>query len=258
MKKIILRIGLALIILVVLGILAVSLFLDGAVKRGVETFGPKLTQVSVKLDKVSLSILSGGGTIQGLVVGNPQGFETPQAISVGRATLALEPRSLLSDKVVIRKMEVISPEVTFEGGFAGNNLSRILSNVEKTTGGGSGSETNAPAEPAGPSKKFQVDEFTLTGVKVHLSLSGMGGKTLPVVIPDIHLTNLGQGPEGITAGELVKLVLTEIEQGAIKAADHAVADLGKGAGNLTKDLGKSAGGSVSNITKSLGDMFKKK
>ncbi|MGN6555852.1 MAG: hypothetical protein ACTHLW_19265 [Verrucomicrobiota bacterium] len=257
MKKIILRIGLALIILVVLGILAVSLFLDGAVKRGVETFGPKLTQVPVHLDKVSLSILSGGGTIQGLVVGNPQGFETPQAISVGRATLALEPRSLLSDKVVIRKMEVISPEVTFEGGFAGNNLSRILSNVEKTTGGG-GSETNAPAEPAGPSKKLQVDEFTLTGVKVHLSLSGMGGKTLPVVIPDIHLTNLGQGPEGVTAGELVKLVLTEIEQGAIKAADHAVADLGKGASNLTKDLSKSAGGSVSNITKSFGDMFKKK
>ena len=83
MKKLIIRLLIALVVVVILAVLAVGLFLDGAIKRGVETFGPKLTKVDIKLQSVSLSLLSGAGTIKGLVVGNPEGFKTPSAISVG-------------------------------------------------------------------------------------------------------------------------------------------------------------------------------
>src|ERR1035437_10029823 len=100
MKKLIIRLLIALVVVVILAVLAVGLLLDGAVKRGVETFGPKLTKVDIKLQSVSLSLLSGAGTIKGLLVGNPEGFKTPSAIRVGEATLALKPGSLLSDKIV--------------------------------------------------------------------------------------------------------------------------------------------------------------
>src|SRR5690349_11115539 len=102
MKKIIFRLLIALFVLFILALLAVRLFLDAAIKRGVETVGPMVTKVDVKLDSASLSLLSGSGKIKGLVVGNPAGFKTPSAISVGTASLALEPRSLLSDKIVIK------------------------------------------------------------------------------------------------------------------------------------------------------------
>ncbi|HLP76012.1 MAG TPA: hypothetical protein VK327_03775 [Candidatus Paceibacterota bacterium] len=257
MKKILLKVVIGLVILIILGVLAVSLFLDSGVKRGVETFGPQLTKVSVKLDNVSISMLSGSGSIKGLVVGNPEGYKTPQAISVGSATLALKPMSVLGDKIIINKIEVIEPEITFEGGLTGNNLSKILSNLEESMGGGS---TNAPAgeKGSGPSRKLQVDDFLIKGAKVNVSIAGTGGKSIPVVIPDIHLTDLGTGPEGITAAELTKRALSAIEKGALKAASSAIGDIGKGAENLTKDLGKTATGSVSNITKGLGDIFKKK
>lgn len=256
MKKILLAAIIAVVVLVVAGVLAVTLFLDGAVKRGVETFGPKLTKVSVKLDGVNISILSGSGSMKGLVVGNPEGFKTPQAISVGSATLALKPGSLLGDKIIINKIELLSPEITFEGGFGGNNLSKILSNLEEATGGTS---TNAAAEPnEGPNQKLQVDEFTIRSAKVHVSVTGMAGKTLAVVIPDIHLTGLGTGPDGITAAELTKRVIKAIEQGAIKAADGAMAELGKQATGLSKDLGKQATGTVTNITGGIKDLLKKK
>ena len=69
-------------------------------------------KVQVKLDSVNLSLLSGSGKVQGLIVGNPEGFKTPQAISVGAASLALQPASLLADKIVVESINVQAPEIT--------------------------------------------------------------------------------------------------------------------------------------------------
>src|SRR5438094_653354 len=121
MKKIVARILLGLVILLVLALVAMGLFLDSALKRSVETVGPLLTKVDVKLERVSLSILSGSGKIKGLVVGNPDGFKTPHAISVGAASVVLAPGSVFSDKVVVKSIRVEAPEITYEGGLLGGD-----------------------------------------------------------------------------------------------------------------------------------------
>jgi uncharacterized protein involved in outer membrane biogenesis len=105
-----------------------------------------------------------------VTIGNPEGYKTPQAISVGSTTLTLKPGSLLSDKIVIQQIEVIAPEITLEGGLSGNNLQQIQANLEKTTGGSDTTKaTNAPAAKQA-SKKLQVDSFTITGAKLHIAL----------------------------------------------------------------------------------------
>src|SRR5712671_845570 len=101
MKKFLVRSFIVLVVLVLLAVLATHLFLDTAIKKGIETVGPKITKTDVRLNSVTLSLLSGSGKIKGFVLGNPQGFKTPAAISVGIANLTIEPRSLLDDKVVI-------------------------------------------------------------------------------------------------------------------------------------------------------------
>jgi len=259
MKKILIKIGIALAVLLVIGILAVGFFLDGAIKRGVETLGPRLTKVDIKLDKVSLSLLSGAGKISGLVVGNPQEFKTPQAITLGSASLALKPGSLLSDKIVITSIQVEAPEITLEAGLGGNNLSKILANVQEATGGGAATGTNAAPAETKPGKKLQVDQFVITGARLNVSLTAMGGKSIPVSLPTISLPALGQGPDGITAAELTKQVLTAIEQAAVKAASDSGYDMGKLSKDLTKQLGKSIGNEqAEKVTKGIGDLFKKK
>src|SRR5438094_5687786 len=135
MKKIVDRILIALIVLVLLAILAAHFFLDGAIKRGVETLGPKLTKTEVTLSSASLSLFSGSGKIKGLLVGNPEGFKTPSAINVGSASVALQPASLLSDKVIVKSVRVEGPEITFETDLKNVNLKKILANVEEATGG---------------------------------------------------------------------------------------------------------------------------
>ena len=259
MKKILIRLLIALVVVVVLVVVAVGLFLDSAIKKGVETIGPQVTKVDVKVAGVSLSLLSGSGKVKGLVLGNPQGYQTPHAISVGSTSVSLSPGSLLSDKIVVRSIRVEAPEITFEGTLQGNNLSKILDNVK---GAASGSGTDPAKQDAPPGdkagKKIQVDDFLMTGAKVNMSIAGMGGKSVPVVLPDIHFTNLGTGAEGITAADLTQRVLQEVVASATKAAASYATEIGKGATDLTKEVGKNATESAGKATKGVTDLFKKK
>ena len=258
MKKLLVRILIAVVILVILGVLAVGFFLDSAVKRGIETVGPMVTKVEIKLDAVSLSLLSGSGKVKGLVVGNPEGFKTPSAIQVGTASMALQPGSLLSDKVVIKSVNVQAPEITFETDLKQNNLSKIVANIQAATGGSESSgKPAAPSKEAKAGKKLQVDDFLITGGKIHVNVTALGGQSATVPLPEIHLTGLGQGPDGITAAELSQRVLSAIEKEAVKASSGAVASLTKDAANLTKGLGTNTTGVIDNV-KGIGGLFKKK
>src|SRR5262249_23170913 len=159
-----------------------------------------------------------------LLVGNPTGFKSPSAIQVGTASLSLEPKSVFSDKVIIHSINVQQPEITFETDFKGNNLSKILSNVQSAT---SGADANNTASSKKASKKLQVDDFLISGAKVHVSVTALGGNSATVTLPEIHLSGLGQGPDGITSAELVKLVLQAIEKEALQASASSVTDLSK-------------------------------
>lgn len=84
---------------------------------------------------------------------------------------------------------------------------------------------------------------------------------MTVAIPDIHMTNLGSGPEGITAGELTKLVLKNINKETFEAIQKSVADVGKQAADALKDMSKGGTNSLNKAAETLkgvGDLFKKK
>jgi hypothetical protein len=237
MKKILIGIVALVGVVVIAIVVGVSLFLDGGIKRSVETLGPQLTKVDVKLDDVSVSLLSGSGKFKGLVVGNPAGYQTPHAIRVDAASLALTPSSIFSDKVIIKSIRLESPNIYYEGGLRGDNLRTIVHNISA-------------------SKKLQVDDLVITGAKVNVSVKGTGGLAVPITLPDIHLTNLGQGPEGITARELTKIVLSEITSAAAQRAGNvltkgAVDPDTKAATNAAIDTVEKA------ITKGVAHLFKK-
>jgi uncharacterized protein involved in outer membrane biogenesis len=254
MKKLVIGFSVTVVILAILGVVAVGLFLNTAVKRGVESVGSMLTKVDVKLDSVNLSLLSGGGELKGLFVGNPSGYKTPSAIQVGDASLAIAPGSIFSSKVVIRSIHVQAPEITLETDLRENNLSKIVANLQAATGGSTSSGASANNKA---SKKLQVDDFLITGGKIHLTVTALGGQSATVPLPEIHLTSLGQGPDGITAAELTKLVLQAVEKEAVQVASSSLTDkVTKEAANLTKGLGNGANGTAT-LTKGLGGLFKK-
>jgi hypothetical protein len=258
MKKLFLGVVIVLVVLIVAAVIGVGLFLDSIVKMGMETVGPKITQVSIKVDAVNLSLLNGSARVKGFVVGNPEGYKTPQAISVGSAAVGVNPLTIFSDKIVVRSVRIEAPEITFEGGLGGNNLSKIMDNVNAVAKNGGPAATNTTARAGNePGRKMEVDDFLITGAIAHVSLTGIGGREMTLTLPDIHLTNLGTDRAGITATDLTRRVLGAITTATIKAVANATTDIGKVTGNLGKDAQKAVDQDVNKISRGIGGLLKK-
>jgi hypothetical protein len=248
MKK--LKIILAVLFLVVVvGLVYLFMNLGSIIKSGVETVGPKVTKTEVKLESVVLSPFSGSGKLKGLLVGNPTGYKTPSAIKLGEVEVQVNLSSLKSEKIVIEKVVINAPEITFEGGLSGNNLKQILANVESVAGG-SGGKT----EDTGTSKTIQIKDLTLTGAKISLSFTGMGGKTLSATMPDLHLTNIGTDDKGATVAQAVDIVMKEVVGNVDKIAAKMISSA---AGDLTKGANSAASNQVDKATKGIQNLFKK-
>jgi hypothetical protein len=257
MKKLVIRIFVVVVLLLVVALVAGIFFIGSIIKSGVEKVGPAVTKVPVKLDSAIVSVFGGNGELKGFVLGNPPGFNSPEAIKVGTMSLSIQPMSVLGDKVVIRSIKVLGPEISYETGLTGSNLGKILDNMGGDKPAGETTPTEKPTGESKPSsggkgaqKKLQVDEFIISGAIVHASAPLVGSYSAP--IPEIKLTNLGQGPDGITALDLSKKVMGVLLEAAAKAATEYA----------TKGGGKGFQGVSTNATdalkKGVGDFLKKK
>ena len=249
MKKIIIRTVLGVVVLLLVGLVVLFFSLNSIFKRGVETVGPKLTKVDVRLGSANLSPLSGRGQLSGLFVGNPEGYKTPSAIQVGDIKVGVQPSSVLSDTMVVDEVNIQAPEITFEGTLTGNNLSKILDNIEAASGS---DKTNTSAKKG--EKKFFVKDLLIKGGKINLSISTpLGGKSATLPLPELRLQNIGSRDKGVTAAELAEEIMKPILASATKAAAESLAGLG----NSLPGIGKDAGGELDKAAQGLKGLFKK-
>lgn len=200
-KKLIIRMVVGITSLILVAALIVLLALDRIVKSGIESMGPEMTRTTVTLESMEIRPWSGSGSIGGLRLGNPEGYNGDFAIKMERALLHISPTSLLSDKVVVETFQLDDPEIIVEGNYGENNLGTILQNVTDYVGELTKNQFTG---------KLQVNHFRLSGGKVHLRLSMFGNQNITISAPEIELRDLGTGPDGITTAELTQLVIQKI------------------------------------------------
>jgi len=249
MKKWIIRSIVGFVSLVVVAVLVVFLFLNSIVKKGVETVGPQIVKVDVKLASANLSPFSGSGELKGLEVGNPQGYKSPSAIKVGSIKVAVEVGSVLSDTIKIDSINIQAPEITCEGGLGGINLKDIQKNL-------SSDATITEAKPATEDKggkMFYVKDIIIEGGKINVALNELGGRGITVPLPPIHLQNVGSETMGVTAKELTSQILEPVLTSAVKAAVESVGNVGGDVGNV----GKGAAEQINKVGKGIKELFGK-
>lgn len=262
LKKI--AIGLVVLLVVIAGA-AYFLFsnLDSIVKAAIEKYGTAATQAEVRLDSVKLSITSGEGSLNGLSVGNPKGFSTAKALTMGLISVKLDTSSVTgSGPIIIREIVIEKPQVTYEVTTSGDsNLQTIEKNTMAYAGasGGTGNSGSASSgatatsggggggsSGGGQERKVIINDLYVRDGQIGISHQLLQGKTLTAALPTIHLTNIGKDKGGASPAQVAQQVLGSILASASKSASS----------ELTKQLGSLKGaiggaGDISNQVKGL-------
>ncbi len=230
MKKILLGL---LIVLVAL-LLVANFMLGSVVKAAAEKIGPSVVGVPVKLEKASFSLLRGHVSLKGFSLGNPAGFKTDQAIGVGEVTVDLEPKSIFSDTIVIKRIYVNAPQINYEIGLGNSNIGAILDGLQK--GEPSAPKTEEPKAEEKPGKKVVIEDLLVEHGEVKIAAKLTAGIGAPIPLPTVHLTNIGKDEGGASIVDVIRKVF-----GAIFSA---ITDVVTGAGKLAVEGVTAVGGAA--------------
>ena len=250
MKKWIVRIVLGLVVILIVLAAGSFLMLNSLVKTGFETIGPQITKVDMHLGSAKVSPFSGNCQLTDLIVGNPEGFKTPSAIKVGDIKVAMSVSSVFSDVVQVDEVNIQAPEITFEGSFSGSNLGKILDNLKASSAGEEKPEQKA--EKTKPGKNIYIKDVLITGGKINVSMTMLGGKVIPVPLPTLHLQGIGTKEMGVTMAEASRQIMQALLASTTKAAQEAVGGLGTG----LKDIGGGTKDGASKAVEGLKGLFK--
>ncbi len=209
MKKLLLIVGAVVVIIIILLIVGIS-NLGPMIKNAVNTYGPRMTKTEVSLGNVSISIFSGEAKLKEFHLGNPKRFKSPYAMIVGSTYVDVDEGSLTGDTIIIEKIEVVRPEITYEKRGGTDNLKTILNNVKRTSTTDKPSEKQSGKESG--DKKILIRNFIVRNGKVNLITSVLAGKSISIsaTLPDIHLKDVGKEKGGSSPAEAFKEVFAAL------------------------------------------------
>jgi uncharacterized protein involved in outer membrane biogenesis len=203
MKKVVLGAILVLLITIGFGVYYLLSNLDSLVKSAIEIYGSEATQTSVRVDNVKIVLQDGSGTISGLTIGNPKGFATPNAFSLGEIATQIDLKSLSEDVPVIEHITIRAPEVFFELNEKGqNNLDKLKRNLQS---GASTSSSSSSAKSGGSEPKLIIRKLIFSGGNIHARVAPTD-KDYELKLPNIQMNDLG-GKTGATPSQIASQAL---------------------------------------------------
>jgi hypothetical protein len=211
---------LAVLILAAVVAIAIDIFVERALKTGIEVAATKVLNVRVSVGKVDLSIMAGKLGISNLLINNPPGYQYDKLLELKDAQIEVDVKSLLGERVNIREIKLDGVNIFLEQrGVSGNNLQDVIKTVSD------GRKAEGKSEKGG--RKLHVDNLEISNVTVKAKLLPVPGKadTITLKLDPIMMTDLGSDNKLDTA-ELSRKILIAIVTG--------VAD--KGTGVLPKEM----------------------
>jgi AsmA family len=270
-------IGLGAIVVILIVVVVVGLSkLGPLVKMAINTYGPKITDTELNVGDVGISLFSGEAKLKKFFLGNPKGFKSESAMKIGSVDVDVDEGSLTKDTIIIQKVEIIGPEITYEKKGKTDNFQALLANVQKNLPQGQSAKKEPEKEGAG--KKLVINDLIIKQGKVKLALDMPGGvlgdKEISTDLPDIHLTDIGKNKGGSSPADVAKEIFEALyakitSPNVIGALDDQLKKLGgnaakalegvtqeglKGATGVVESAGKEAG----SVTDKVKGLFQKK
>jgi len=250
-KKI--AIGLAvLVIAIAVGAYFLLSNIDGLIKSAIETYGTEATQAKVTLGGLKTDLRAGSLELTDLKVGNPSGFNTSEALSLGTVKVTLDTGSLGKNPILVKQVLIQAPKVTYEYAGNGGNLDAIAKNTQsyaqRFSSDQAAAKKDAPPSSGAKDKaaetKLVIEDLTVSQGQIGISHSALQGRTLSSPLPTLHLTNIGKDKGGATPAEVANQVIGRISAEASKVALN----------DLQKQLGDQLKGAIGNVGGAAGGL----
>lgn len=215
--------------------------LDSIVKTGVETKGPEVLKVPVNVKSISLSPFSGSIGVNGLAIGQPEGFGEGQIASLEGFDMKVRTETLFSDHIIIDSIMVDAPKLDVRSKGKETNFQAL----QKAIG--------APASSEPSNITLTIKKMTIKGPEIAvLTEGGMLDVDETIKLADFTITDLGTDEKGLSPREIARHVMAVLEPQIAQALVKAQAS-----GKL-QDLAKDASGTLEKGIGSLVDKLKKK
>ncbi len=266
MLKMIFGIIILLVALVLIAAVTLPLTINPIVKAAASTIGPKVLGVPVSVGNIALSPLAGRLTISELSVGNPQGYSDKPAFAVEKVDVELDIFSLTSDTILVKKIQVDAPAISYEIKEGASNFDTIQANARKSS---DEEKTRKPAAVKSgekkPGKKVIIEVFTLNGAKVSYASTLTLGQAMTLPLAPVTVKDIGKETGGASFADAITLIVNEIVGGlgqavkavagqsaeALKGAAKGSAEAAKGVANAAADTAKGAADTASGAAKSV-------
>lgn len=236
-SKVLLALGIIAVI-VAAGLYFLLANLDRIVAAAIEKYGSEATATKVRVSSVRINLRGGEGAIRGLSIGNPAGFATSNALQLETIAVAVDTGSVTRDPVVIDKVTISEPRITYEINTAGlSNINVIRKHLE-------GKRDKAPPgkkSADGGGKKIVIRSLVVEKGEISIQVAALSGKPLTASLPRIELRDLG-GKGGDSPGDIASQILGPLmDQVALAASRTGIGQyLGKEAGEIRKALEEKA------------------
>ena len=162
------------------------LYLDSIAKAALEYGGEAMMGVPTTVDDLSLRPVAGSVRVDGLTVGNPDGFETPHFMAINTSAGTFSLGNLFAEAVEVPLITIEGVDVYLEKNQRGANYEVILENMKRA-------EEQGPDEREEKGKEFLIREIVIRDIiaRADVTLAGEKLTRVDVEIEEIRLENVG-------------------------------------------------------------------
>jgi hypothetical protein len=233
--KVIIKLVSILVFLGIIVIVALYFSLNKIVEKGITTFGSQITLTEVTLEESNISLFSGEGELKGLVIGNPKGFSSNNALSLDRIKVSVDVKSIFTDNILIKQILIDGPKITYELAGKKSNIQAILNNIDSPEKKEEKVE-KTESKKKGSQKKVIIDLLKITNGKISLAMTGLGGKGASLEFSDLTMRGLGREKGGLTPKEAVFEIFNSLNKGVSGAVSVSGGNLKDKTKNLLEGV----------------------
>ena len=233
MVRKLIKLAVALVVLLIIGVLVALYFVDRIARTGIEKGATHALGVDTTLGKADVKVLAGEFEMAQLRVANPQGYKTDHFMTLNEGGVSVKLPSLLEETVELPTLTLTGIDLNMEKREGKANYDVILQNLKRF-------ESTEPAEPAPGQKKFVIRQIDIRDVVVHVELLPIGGEIsrTDVTIPEITLKDIGtESNHGVVMAEMTDIVIKAIFAAVLSKAGQLPGDIGAELGKGLAGLG---------------------